>query len=126
MTMYSKIDDWSEFESHHVCIRKYLPSRPAIYFLCKSNGADGFEDNVIELLYIGQTKNLKSRISDHDYWLNDDSWIGNKFVGCHEFDCIFYKLLNNDANIRYNLEAEYIQEYFPKYNTKIPETYEVD
>lgn len=124
--MCNTTDDWKEFEVHHICIRKRFPSKPAIYFLCKSNGADGFVDNVIELVYIGQTKNLKNRISDHNYKLNDDFWLGNQFIGSQIFDCIFYKILSNDVNIRFNLEAKYIQEYHPKLNYEKPEVYEVN
>jgi len=126
MVMCDMIDDWSEFEVHHVCFRKRFPNKPAIYFLCKSNGADGFIDDVIEIVYVGKTKNLKKRIGCHDLSINEDAWLGNKFIGYQVFDCVFYKLLSNDANLRNNLEAKYIQEYYPKLNKIIPETYEVD
>ena len=90
------------------------------------HGADGFVDNVIELLYIGQTKNLKNRIGEHDNAINNNLWVGNKFIGLQVFDCVFYKLLDNDANVRFNLEAKYIQDYYPKMNKDEPEIYEVN
>jgi len=124
--MCNTMDNWGDFEVHHVCVRKQFPSKPAIYFLCKSNGADGFVDNVIELLYIGQTKNLKNRIGEHDNAINNNLWVGNKFIGLQVFDCVFYKLLDNDANVRFNLEAKYIQDYYPKMNKDEPEIYEVN
>jgi len=83
------------------------PKEQGIYFL--------FND--IELIYIGQTNNLRKRLTSHDIEKNlEQDNICELPKRINNFNHIYYLSTNLDTNQRIQLEKEYIDSYFPKYN----------
>lgn len=106
-------DDWTPMEFHPLCTKE--KKIPAVYFLCYA-GMDGFVDDAIELVYIGQTKNLYNRIRSHDATLNNHLYLGNKFIGDIVFDSYFFIPTGSSTDLRLYLESRYIKMYQPKLN----------
>ena len=106
-------DDWTMMDFLPLSIKNY--EGRAIYFLFNC-GQEGFQDQSIELVYIGQTKNLKKRLQVHDSQLNDRLYLGGKFIGELLFDSYFYIPLNSGTDERLILESFYIDKYQPKLN----------
>jgi len=83
----------------YVDINDKIPDCSCVYFL--------FND--VELIYIGQTKNLRGRMKTHNVAnkkLKDDNDL---------FNCVYYLKVNN-FDERLSFEKEYILMYEPKYN----------
>jgi len=107
-----KYDDWSKMifvdnlDFNNLLKEQRLSDNiPCIYFL--------FDD--WELIYIGETTNLRSRSYKHYYEKQYYSDIKNTFVS--PFNKIGYlelETLNKDE--RYKIEQDYIENYKPKYN----------
>ena len=60
-----------------------------------------------EIIYIGKTKNLESRINNHNH-LDPNCY--------KELDCIMYATFNTEHEMDF-AERYYIQKINPKYNT---------
>lgn len=97
-------DDWTMFEFGKLD-DKDIPSDPAVYILFHND----------ELVYVGQTKNLKQRIRNHNYILNSNNYIGNKKLDEDTFNCFFYVVIDNLAERRL-LEKILYEAYEPKAN----------
>ena len=82
-----------------------IPKVSCVYFL--------FND--IELVYIGQTKNLRTRVMHHNNFLNPNITVGDKKFGIDMFDS-FYYLRVEDQKERRRIEKFYYDKYDPKCN----------
>lgn len=94
-----------KIEFEYCKLGESIPEVPCVYFLM----------NDIELCYVGQTVNLKNRISQHNSLFNDNIYLGSKLVVPHSFDTIYYYVVE-DKYKRRELELELIYEYLPKWN----------
>ena len=92
-------------------IETFIPHVPCVYFLM--NGQ--------ELIYIGQTKNLNTRISRHRFDKNDVFFVGGEPLDDLMFDSVYWYDTGNSTDLRLLVESLMIDEYYPKYNSLIPE-----
>jgi len=93
-------DDWSKAK---FLIPRFAKHIPCVYFLTNV-GESGFVDNVISLVYIGQTKDLRNRLSSHN---------SNGFY--YYYDSVFYIPIY-DTDLRVMMEKEFIENYEPMLN----------
>ena len=70
-------DDWSCFE---FAVLKDAPILSGVYFLM----------NGIELVYIGQSKTIRSRLSEHKSNWNNDIFLGDQPLFPDSFDSLYY------------------------------------
>ena len=96
-------DDWTMMEFNK--LGDSIPKVPCVYFL--------FND--IELVYVGQTKNLNQRIQNHNCVINPNFYVGDKKIGDDIFNCV-YHLRVDDAVERRKVEKMYYDMYEPKLN----------
>ena len=101
--MKTDFDDWSMFDCLNIC--EDIPKIACVYFL--------FNDD--ELVYIGQTKNLRTRVMYHNSFLNPNIYVGSKKVSNDIFNKVFFKV-EDDKSTRVKLEKEYYEAYDPKLN----------
>ena len=95
-------DDWTTFE---FCKLKDAPHIPGIYFLM----------NDVELVYIGQSKNIYFRILAHNRKYNCDTFYGNIPLYPDMFDSLFYFRCDYKPERR-SYEDMFKEDYFPKLN----------
>jgi len=96
-------DDWSSFEFKK--ISDDILDIKSVYFLMNDN----------ELLYVGQTKQLKKRIQQHQIAKNPQIFIGDKKLLDDEFNGLFFMEIEDDLERRI-IELCYIFKYQPKMN----------
>lgn len=98
-------DDWSNMK---FCKIESIPKErfPCIYFL--------FNDN--ELVYIGETLNLKPRIQQQIAKFNCPIYLGDSPLWEHNFNCLYYKEASSDSLERKREEASFKEKYAPKLN----------
>lgn len=101
------IDDWSQFE--YFAIDEGLPKVPCVYFLMNDD----------ELVYIGQTKDLKQRTNQHDHEWNCDLFFGEVPVYHNEFDSGYYLIVEYEKE-RLEYESMFRSDYWPKLNAVAP------
>ena len=82
-----------------------IPKVPCVYFL--------FSDD--ELVYVGNTINLRRRVGVHDYFLNSNMYLGDKKIGVDTFNKIYYRQ-ESDKDMRKKLEKQYYEDFEPKLN----------
>lgn len=82
-----------------------IPDVSAVYFLMNND----------ELTYIGSTRHLKTRISNHKRIRNANIFIGDKKLIDDEFNGVLYFQVNHEP-LRLMLEERYINEFHPKEN----------
>jgi len=82
-----------------------LPIIKCVYFL--------FNDD--ELVYIGQTKSLKQRMTYLNVFLNPNIYLGKKKISEDVFNKIYYRVEEDKAK-RVELEKQYYEAYDPKLN----------
>lgn len=99
-------DNWSEmkFIDLNTIIRKKIS---CVYFLMNDD----------ELVYIGQTKNLRHRLNNHKCNLRYNIKVGDKEYGDDFFNSVFYLPVEDDKQKRIELEDYYIANYQPKLNS---------
>jgi hypothetical protein len=97
------VNDWSMFYTTQ--IGSYIPPVPCVYFL--------FRD--IELVYVGQTKDLKQRIGHLDPFLNPNVYLGDKKISEDIFNRIYFRI-ESDKEMRKRLEKKYYDTFQPKLN----------
>ena len=81
-------------QCHHITYPKLLPNKPAVYILIDERGKP---------IYIGQSKNLKARISGHEKKV-DAEWVAYFPLDCPEEE-------------RLEMEKSFINHYKPALNT---------
>lgn len=86
-------------------VRSNIPDSKCIYFLL-------YDD---ELVYVGQTVNLKNRISVHDMNFNSNTYLGDKKIGVDSFNKVVFKEID-DLAIRKKLEKKFYEMFEPKLN----------
>jgi len=86
-------------------VRSCVPNVKCVYFM--------FNDD--ELVYVGQTINLKNRIGVHSMNFNSNTFVGNKKIGEDSFNKILYKEIE-DKITRKKLEKMYYEMFEPKLN----------
>ena len=96
-------DDWTQM--YFKQLGDKIPKTPCVYFL--------FND--IELIYIGQTRNLKKRIDNHKHMLNPGVYLGDNKIVQDAFDRVYY-LRVDDRTERRVIEKKYQTMYEPKLN----------
>lgn len=96
-------DDWSHMD---FCLLKDAPKISGIYFLM----------NGIELVYIGQSKNIRSRLSGHNSNWNCQLYLGNEKLGEDSFDGLYYFECDYKLE-RKTYEEMFIEDYAPKLNS---------
>jgi len=96
-------DDWSKME--FCFLDDYISPVACVYFLMNDN----------ELKYIGQTNNLKNRISQHNETFNENIMLGGKLINPRNFNSVYY-FVDWNKHSRIKLEREYINMYSPKWN----------
>ena len=95
--------DWTTF--HCIELGDDVPKVGCVYFL--------FCDD--ELVYIGNTKNIRTRSMYHNIFLNPNIYVGTKKVSKDVFNKIYYRL--EDSLIRRReLEKAYYNAFKPKLN----------
>lgn len=99
-------DDWSLFEFKK--ISDDIPKVKAVYFLMNDD----------ELLYIGQTQHLRSRIERHFITKNLRIFVGNVRITEDEFNGLYFIEVEDDLS-RKIMELCYIYKYQPKLNVSI-------
>lgn len=97
-------NDWSKMV--YVAPNKKVPEISCIYFLM----------NDIELVYIGQTKNLRSRMRSHNVNFRTNIEVGGKKTTQDLYDSVYYLSIVDDKKIREELEQEFILAFEPKLN----------
>lgn len=95
------VSDWSMFES--IDFPNPMPVVPCVYFLMFDN----------ELVYIGQTNNLKRRIYVHDNNMNANTFEGNKRIGNDFFNKVLYRIVGERLTRKY-IEKIYSDAFEPK------------
>lgn len=99
---------------------RLYPEVPCVYFLIQND----------KVTYIGQTKNLKNRIIQHESEQQIDIWLGDKKIYSEEevFDGVFYYPLPFGSDVRIMVESELIRRYYPKmnYTVSCKEPYNID
>lgn len=98
------IDDWSCFE--FVDVSKDIPKVSCVYFLMNDD----------ELVYIGQTNNLRYRIGQHMNNWNCSVLIGENKLFDDNFNGIFY-LECDYKKLRIGYEDIFREDYWPKLNS---------
>ena len=96
-------DDWKHME--FVKLGSDIPEVSCIYFLMNDN----------ELVYIGQTVNLKSRMQSHKANLNCTLFLGDKKLEEDTFDSIYYSIVDYKPE-RKTYEEMFRDDYWPKLN----------
>jgi hypothetical protein len=96
-------DDWSHMD---YCSIKDAPEVQGIYFLMNEN----------ELVYIGQSNNIRRRMSLHNSNWNCNVTVGGKKLDVDSFDGIYYFECDYKPE-RKTYEAMYIDDYYPKFNS---------
>ncbi len=91
-------------------IVKYAPNRAGVYYLVKKVG------DMYELFYIGQSKNIQSRLISHNV-----TWENRKRNACivknvKEYDTYFLFVRINKLEKRDRIEQEQIEKYKPECN----------
>lgn len=97
-------DDWTRMKFKTLTDK--IPKSSCVYFL--------FND--IELVYIGQTQNLKQRLQWNNSVINANWFIGNKPMDSFIFDSVYYLPVVNKKEERLRIEREYLEMYNPKCN----------
>ena len=69
-----------------------------------------------ELVYIGETKNLKGRTITHKRFFNCDVTVNDKKVDNDLFNSLYYFLVDDKKDKRLELERKFIDLYNPKCN----------
>lgn len=95
-------EDWSHMD---FCLLKDAPSIPGIYFLM----------NDIELVYIGQSKNIRRRVSEHSGNWNCQLILGNEKLEEDSFDGLYYFECDYKPE-RKEYEKMFIEDHAPKFN----------
>ena len=95
-------DDWSDFE---FTTFDNIPKVQCIYFLM----------NDIELVYIGQTNNLRNRMYQHNANWNCTSYLGNEPMHDDMFDSAYYLICEYKPERR-EYEDMFRSDYWPKLN----------
>ena len=95
-------DDWSCME---FCTLDNIPHVGGIYFLM----------NGIELVYIGQSKDIHFRILGHRQTFNCDTFLGKEPLYPDMFNSLYYFECNYKPE-RKEYEKMFIYNYFPKLN----------
>ena len=98
------MDDWTQMKFK--LVEDKIPKVSCVYFL--------FNDN--ELVYIGQTKNLKQRIMWHKNYLNPNLYVGKRLILPDIFDSVYYLPVVNNRRERLDIEHKYLELYDPKCN----------
>jgi hypothetical protein len=96
-------DDWSHMD---YCTIKDAPAIQGIYFLMNGD----------ELVYIGQSNNIRRRLSSHNNNWNCTITVGGKKLYTDSFDGIYYFECDYKPE-RKTYEAMYIDDYYPKLNS---------
>ena len=95
-------DDWSCFEFASL---DNLPKVSGVYFLM----------NDCELVYIGQSKNIRSRVGNHHNIFNCTLFAGDKPLEEDTFDSIYYLECDYKPE-RKSYEYMFRDDYWPKMN----------
>jgi len=96
-------DDWKCMD--FVKLGSGMPEVPCVYFLMNGN----------ELVYIGQTTNLKRRVFSHKRNWNCTLFLGDKKLGEDTFDSIYYLIVDYKKE-RMAYEDLFRYDYWPKLN----------
>lgn len=95
-------DDWACF---NFVVLNDAPKLPGVYFLM----------NNIELVYVGESKNIRSRLSSHKSNWNNDIFVGGKPMFPDSFDSLYYLECKYTPE-RKAYEEMFIDDYGPKLN----------
>lgn len=95
-------DDWTCFE---FALLDDLPKVSGIYFLM----------NGFELVYVGQSKNIRSRVGSHHNMWNCTLFSGDKPLEEDTFDSIYYLEVDYKPE-RKEYECMFRDDYWPKLN----------
>ena len=95
-------DDWTIFG---FATLKEAPIVSGIYFLM----------NDVELVYIGQSKNIRSRLSEHKSNFNNDMFLGDAPMYPDSFDSLYFIECDYKPE-RKDYESMFIDDYQPKLN----------
>ena len=95
-------DDWSCFGFTSL---NDAPLKSGVYFLM----------NDIELVYIGQSKNIRYRLSEHKSHFNNDIFLGDKPLFPDSFDSLYFFECDYKPE-RKEYESMFIEDYYPKLN----------
>jgi excinuclease UvrABC nuclease subunit len=94
--------DWSHMD---YCLLKDAPKIAGVYFLM----------NGIELVYIGQSKNIRDRLSVHNSNWNCQLTLGNEKLEEDSFDSLYYFECDYKPE-RKEYEKMFIEDHTPKLN----------
>ena len=94
---YYSVDDWEK------------PEKPGIYCIYRANS----DDKPLELLYIGESENIKERLSGHEHY---DDWEDELLP---DENLVFsYAVVDGSAKKRQRIEAALIFKHKPVCNTQ--------
>jgi len=97
------VTDWTMFNC--VSLDEKIPKVPCVYILFNED----------ELVYVGNTKNLRTRLMYHNSYLNPNLYLGNKKITENLFNKAYYRIESNPIK-RKEFEKKYYTAFEPKVN----------